>query len=136
MIRGKWKGGRRKGKKERKRKKGEGKNRGAICSCDFSVGKSLQQVCVRLPASAVNVTLPAFAAERRAAAPQPLSAGPPCSNRSVYLLPAGRTAVNPQQRGAGANDETVSQTDERTNERPLHGTCSAYLAFFVGCLVN
>jgi len=38
---------------------------------------SLQQVCVRLPTSAVNATLPAFAAERRAAAPLLLGAGRP-----------------------------------------------------------
>jgi len=96
-IRGKMEGREEEGKEGKKEEKGgRWKNRGGMCSCDFSVGKSLQQVCVRLPASAVNVTLPAFAAERRAAAPQPLSADPPCSNRSVYLMPAGRTAVNPQ----------------------------------------
>ena len=42
------------------------------------------------------MTLLAFAAERRAAAPQVLSAGRAAIDR--YLLPARRTAENPQQR--------------------------------------
>jgi len=36
---------------------------------------AINRVCVQLPTSAVNVTLLAFAAERRAAAPLLLSAG-------------------------------------------------------------
>jgi len=48
--------------------------------------------------SAVNVTLLAFDAERRAAAPLLLGAGRAAIDR--YLLPAGRTAANPQQRSA------------------------------------
>jgi len=42
------------------------------------------------------VALPAFAAERRAAAPLLLTAGRAAIDR--YLLTAGPTAANPQQR--------------------------------------
>jgi len=48
------------------------------------------------------VALPAFAAERRAA-------------MDLYLLPAGRSAINPQQRRE--NDGTDRQTDGRTPDR-------------------
>jgi len=51
-----------------------------------------------LECSTVNVTLLAFAAQRRAAAPLLLSAG--CAAVDRYLLPSGRTAANPQQRSA------------------------------------
>jgi len=60
--------------------------------------KQLKQICVQLPTSAVNATLFAFAAKCRAAAPLQLSAGRAAIDR--YLLPAGRTAANPQQRSA------------------------------------
>jgi len=46
------------------------------------------------------VALPAFAAERRAAAPLLLTAGRAAIDR--YLLTAGPTAANPQQRRAAA----------------------------------
>jgi len=45
------------------------------CQLNCSVVIVYQQLCVQLPASAVNVTLPAFAAERRVAAPLLLSTG-------------------------------------------------------------
>ena len=61
----------------------------------------------------------AFAAERRAAAPLPLTAGSAAINR--YLLPAGRTAANPQQRQV--NDGTKGHT----NARPLLLFCSENL---------
>ena len=51
---------------------------------------------------------------------QLLSAGHTVIDR--YLLPAGRTAANPQQRRA--NDGTDRQTDDR----PLNRPCSAYYA--------
>ena len=55
-----------------------------------------QQVCVQLPTSADDVTLPAFAAERSAAARWLPSAGSAAVDR--YVLPAWPTAANPQQR--------------------------------------
>jgi len=57
-----------------------------------------KQVCVQLPTLGVNVTLLAFAAERRAAAPLLLSADRAAIDR--YILPAGHTAANLQQRNA------------------------------------
>jgi len=56
--------------------------------------KELKQICVQLPTSAVNAALFAFAAKCRAAAPLQLSAGRTAIDR--YILPAGRTAANPQ----------------------------------------
>jgi len=50
---------------------------------------------VQLPTSAVNVTLPSFAAARRAAeVPLLLSAG----QQSIDVLSAGHSAAHPQQR--------------------------------------
>jgi len=57
-----------------------------------------EQVCVQLPASAVNVALPAFTAARRAAAPRCCGAGRAAIDR--YLLPAGPTAANPPHAAA------------------------------------
>jgi len=51
-------------------------------------------VCAQLPPSADNVTLLAFAPERRAAA------APATAAIDRYLLPAGPTAANPPQRHA------------------------------------
>jgi len=48
------------------------------------------QVCVEPPSSALNMTLPAFAAERRRCT----RSAPTAIDR--YLLPAGRSAANPQ----------------------------------------
>ena len=61
-----------------------------------------KQVCVQHRASASNVTLLAFAAERRAAAPLLLSAGRAAIDR--YLLLPGRTAANPPQRRITAGE--------------------------------
>ena len=47
--------------------------------------RQLKQVCVQPPPSAVNVTLPAFAAERRAAAGLLLSAGACCTTIAARL---------------------------------------------------
>jgi len=69
-----------------------------------------KSICVQLPTSAVNVALPAFAAGRRAATPLPLSAGRAAIDR--YLLSAGLTAANPQQRRA-AGEYRDRQTDGR-----------------------
>ena len=58
-----------------------------------------KQVSVQLPTSADNVELPAFVAVRRAAIDR-------------YLLAAGPTAANPQQRRAAA------RWDRATDGRP------------------
>jgi len=58
------------------------------------------------------VTLPASAAESRAVAPLPLSAGRAAVGR--YLLAAGRTAANSRQRSGRATDGTDGQTDGQT----------------------
>ena len=51
---------------------------------------------------------PAFAAERRAASPLPLSAGRAAIDR--YLLPAGRTAANPKQQRANDGIDLYRRT--------------------------
>ena len=51
----------------------------------------MQQVCVQPPPSTVNVTLPAFAAERRRLL-QGARSAPAAIDR--YLLPARRSAAN------------------------------------------
>jgi len=66
--------------------------------------------------SAVNMTLPAFAAERRAAAPLLLGAG--AVDR--YVLPAGRSAANPPHAAASVERwgrQTDRETDGRTPDR-------------------
>ena len=73
----------------------------------------MKKVCVQLPTSADNVALPAFAAERRAAARLLLTAGRAANDR--YLLAAGPTAANPQQRRAV--DWTDLQTEGQTDVR-------------------
>ena len=93
--------------------------------CLASTDIHCSQVCVRLPTSAVNVTLLAYAAERRVVAPLLLTAGRAIIDR--YLLPAGRKAANLQQRSVATgrvNDGTYRQTDAR----PLHRPCTAYYA--------
>ena len=67
--------------------------------------------------SAVNVTLPAFAAERRAAAPLLLG--------DRYVLPAKHSAANPPH-AAAAVERWDRQTDGRTPDCYRH--CSAYYA--------
>ena len=68
---------------------------------------------------AVNITLAAFAAERRAAAPLLLSAG--TYYRSIYparCKPAARRCCC----------QSMGQTDRRTDDGPFHRPCSAYYA--------
>ena len=77
---------------------------------DFHFHLVDEQVCVRRP-STFNVTLSAFAAERRRRAA--------CSHRSISLA-AGRSAANPPAADAAA-DRRDRQTDGRTDtHRPLH----------------
>jgi len=66
----------------------------------------LQQVGVQLPTLAVNVTLPAFAAKRRAAAPLLLSANASCTarlcgNRSIFPARRALSSKPQHQRAAG-----------------------------------
>jgi len=66
--------------------------------------------------STVDVALPAFAVERRPAAPLLLCAG----QQSIDILPAGRSAENPQQRRAAGelwDRQTDRQTERRTPDR-------------------
>jgi len=82
---------------------------------------SRQQVCVQ-PHSTVNVTLPAFDTERRAAAPLPLSAGACYRSISPVL-----TALDQQTRRTPLL-LSIDGTDGRTDARPFHRPCSAYYA--------
>jgi len=66
---------------------------------------SVEQVCVRLSASADNVTLLAFAAERR-----------PCSNRPIS---AGRRAHSSKPTAAACGGRMVGRTDGQTDRRTL-----------------
>jgi len=74
------------------------------------------------------VALLAFAAASRAAAPLLLTAGRAAIDR--YLLPAGPTAANPQQRRAAVRWDR--ETDGRTDARQLHIPCSAYIGYYAG----
>jgi len=67
--------------------------------------------------SAVNVTLLAFDAERRAAAPLLLGAGRAAIDR--YLLPAGAQQQTRSSEVRRVNDVTGGQT----GVRPLHRPC-------------
>jgi len=69
--------------------------------------------------SAVNVTLPAFAAERRR-----LLHGARCAPEAIdrYLLAAGRSAANPPVAAAAVD----RWTDRRTDARPFQRPFSAY----------
>ena len=82
------------------------------------------QVCVQSPASAVKVTLPAFAAERRRLLHGACSA-PAAIDR--YLLPAGRSAAN-SPAAMVAVDRWDRRTDGRTDARSLHEPYSTYYA--------
>jgi len=55
--------------------------------------KLMLKVCVEPPPSAVNVTLPAFAAERRLLQRGARSTAPAALDR--HLLPTGRSVANP-----------------------------------------
>jgi len=78
----------------------------------FSSKPIPKQVAVQLPTSSDNVVglSPAFAAERRAAAPLLLAAGRAAIDRCI--LAVRRTAANPQQRRAAAGWD--GRTDRRT----------------------
>jgi len=67
-----------------------------------------------LVTSAVNMTLPAFAAERRAAAPLLLSAGARRCRSICFAF--GALSSKPAARRSGRR--TIGQTDGRTDGRP------------------
>ena len=76
-----------------------------------------EQVCVQLPASVFNMTLPAFAAERRAAArcclaPAPAARGVPCSNRSISPV---RGALSSKPATCRYCGRSMGQKDRRTD---------------------
>jgi len=83
---------------------------------------SRQQVCVQ-PHSTVNVTLPAFDTERRAAAPLPPSAGACYRSIGPISCPHSARPANPPHASAA-----VDRWDRRTDARPFHRPCSAYYA--------
>ena len=66
--------------------------------------------------SPVNMALPAFAAERRAAAPAAVDR---------YVLRAERSAAKPPPHAAAAVERWDRQTDRQTDARPLHKSCFA-----------
>jgi len=77
-----------------------------------------RQVCVQPPTPAVNVTLPAFADERRAAGAVRIDR---------YILPSERSAAN-LSTAVAAVDRWDRPTDRQTDARPFHRPCSAYYA--------
>jgi len=64
--------------------------------------KATKNKSVQLPTSADNVTLLAFAAERRAAERRAAAGRPAADAVDRHLLLAGPTAANPPQRRAAA----------------------------------
>ena len=93
-------------------------------------GQPWHQTCQKsvfsLVRSAVNMTLSAFAAERRAAAPLLLGA-----RRCRSIFPA-RTALSSKpaarRRCGRMMGRADRQTDRQTDAQPLHRPCSAYYA--------
>jgi len=73
---------------------------------------TFKKVCVQPRPSAVNTTLPVFAAERRAAAPLLLSA--PAAGTCRSISPAGRALSS---KPAGHVDQWDRETNERTLDR-------------------
>ena len=97
---------------------------------------SNQQVCVQPPSSAVNLTLPAFDAERRAAATllparlQLVRGAGACSCLSISPTrrALGSKPTNPTAAAVDRCDRRTDRpTDTRhTDARPLQTPCSAY----------
>jgi len=73
----------------------------AVLCCAIHQGHQ-KQVRVPLPTTADNVTLLAFAAERRAAERRAAAGRPAADAVDRHLLLAGPTAANPPQRRAAA----------------------------------
>jgi len=94
------------------------------CACDMRLAYRIKQVCVDSPPSALNMTLPASAAERRHL--QHGARSVPVAVDRCFLL-AGRSAATPPA-AVPAGDRWYRQTDRRTDTRPLHSPCCAYYA--------
>jgi len=69
-----------------------------------------EQVCIQLPTSALNVTLLAFAAERRAAAPLLVGARRRRRSRSISPAPTALSSKPTARRGCG---QMMGQTDRK-----------------------
>ena len=88
----------------------------ALIACLFSLDmckdykRTTDRSCVQLPTSAVNVTLPAFAAERCAAATLPPNAG--ACYRSIYLAQRALSS-----KPAARRCQSMGQTDGWTLDR-------------------
>jgi len=95
----------------------------------FSINRLInEQVCVESPPSALNMTLPAFAAERRRhiAMPTPYRNARSC--RLISAADVGAQLQNCRPLLLLSVDGTDRRTDRRTDARPLHRPCSAYSA--------
>ena len=87
----------------------------------------IKQVCVEPRSSALNMTLPAFAAEcGRCSRCRPTAAGTRRSQLSTDICcPRPCSAAN-QPHAAAAVDRRDRRTDGQTDTRPLHRPCSTY----------
>ena len=83
------------------------------CACDMRLAYRIKQVCVDSPPSALNMTLPASAAERRHL--QHGARSVPVAVDRCFLL-AGRSAATPPA-AVPAGDRWYRQTDRRTDGR-------------------
>jgi len=81
-----------------------------------------EQVCIQLPTSALNVTLLAFAAERRAAAPLLVGARRRrrCRSISTFYSPHGAQQQAHRTPRLRSNDGTDRQKDHRITLFVVH----------------
>jgi len=99
-----------------------GRNFTSLTRSAFQQTNITLQTCGQPPLSAVNVTLPAYAAKRRAAAPLLLSDGACCTApearrrnyRSISLAPM---ALSSKPAGRRCCRRSTGQTDGRTPDR-------------------
>ena len=109
----------------------------SVCTAKFPVRRHDQPhgriVCVLPRTSAINVTLLAFAAERRAAD----SSGRPAPPLSIDISrPPGPQQQTRRSGVRRTNDETSRQTDRRTDALQFHRPCSAYYASSVNTVCH
>jgi len=90
-----------------------------------------QVLRVQPPTSAVDVTLLAFAAERRAAAPLLLGTRRPPLSINISRPHGAQQQTRRTPQRLRSNDGTGKQTDRQTDTRPFHRPCSAYHAISV-----
>ena len=86
----------------------------------LTVANFAKQVCVRRPTSVVNVTLPAFAAQRRR-----LLHGAPAARR-YRSISLARRALSSKPTARHCCCRWTGQTDGRTDAGPFHRLCCAY----------